>query len=91
MASDANSFFRIWRDGLTAEMRRYCRAWKKLVAEFGESVYYHPLRGSESSCTWNATKAVCWSVSWALRANRQHSHHDDRWSRESCRGPKDEC
>ena len=37
MASDAISFFRIDRDALTAEMRRSGRAWKKLVAEFGES------------------------------------------------------
>ena len=37
MASDAISFFRIGRDGLTAEMRRSGRAWKKLFAEFGES------------------------------------------------------
>ena len=42
MAADAISFFRIGRDGLTAEMRRSGRAWKKLVAEFGESVHYRP-------------------------------------------------
>ena len=42
MAADAISFFRIGRDGLTAEMRRSGRAWKKLVAEFGESVYNRP-------------------------------------------------
>ena len=40
MAADATSFFRIGRDGLTAEMRRSGHAWKKLIAEFGESVYY---------------------------------------------------
>ena len=34
MASDAISFFWIDRDGLTAEMRRSGRAWKKLVAGF---------------------------------------------------------
>ena len=42
MASDATSFFRIDRDGLTAEMRRSGCAWKKFVAEFGESVYGRP-------------------------------------------------
>ena len=42
VASDAISLFRIGRDGLTAEMRRSERAWKKLVAEFGESVYCRP-------------------------------------------------
>ena len=42
MISDAISFFMIWIDGLTAEMRRSGRAWKKLVAEFGESVYNRP-------------------------------------------------
>ena len=42
MASVAISFLRIGRDGLTAEMRRSGRAWKKVVAEFGESVYYRP-------------------------------------------------
>ena len=31
------SFFRIGRDVLTSEMRRSGRAWKKLVAEFGET------------------------------------------------------
>ena len=38
MTSDAISFFRIGTDSLTAEMQRSGRAWKKLVAEFGESV-----------------------------------------------------
>ena len=42
MAADAISFFRIGKDGSTAEMRRSGRAWKKLVAEFGESVYHRP-------------------------------------------------
>ena len=42
MASDAISFFRIGRDGLTAEMRRSGRAWKKLVAEFREPVCCRP-------------------------------------------------
>ena len=42
MASDAINFFKIGRDGFTAEMRRSGRAWKKLVAEFGESVYCRP-------------------------------------------------
>ena len=43
MAADAISFFRIRKDGLTAEMRR---SWTCLeetfVAEFGESVYNRP-------------------------------------------------
>ena len=30
------------KDGLTAEMRRFGRAWKKLVAEFWEFVYCRP-------------------------------------------------
>ena len=42
MASDAISFFRVGRGGLTAEMRRHRRAWKKLVVEFGESVCHRP-------------------------------------------------
>ena len=42
MAADAISFFTIGNDGLTAEMRRFGRAWKKLVAEIGESVHYRP-------------------------------------------------
>ena len=42
MASDAIRFFRIGRDGLTAEMRRSGRVWKKLVAECGESVCDRP-------------------------------------------------
>ena len=42
MAADAISCFRIPQDGLTAEMRRTGRAWKKLLAEFWESVHYRP-------------------------------------------------
>ena len=34
-APDAVSFYRIGKDGLTAEVRRTGRPWKKLVAEFG--------------------------------------------------------
>ena len=49
-----------------------------------------PPSGGKSSCKWNATKAVCWTVSWTPCANWQHSHHDHRWSRESCRVSKDE-
>ena len=40
--ADAISFFRVGRDGLTAEMRRSRRAWKKFVAEFWESVNCRP-------------------------------------------------
>ena len=42
MASDAIRLFRIGRDGLTTAMRRSARAWKKLVAELGQSVYDRP-------------------------------------------------
>ena len=35
MPANAFSFFRIGRDGVTTELRRFGRAWKKLVAEFG--------------------------------------------------------
>ena len=90
MASDAISFFKIGRDGLTADMRRYGRAWKKLVADVGASVYLLSPSGSKSSCKWNPTKAVCWTVSWTSCTNRQHSYHDHRWSRESRRVSKNE-
>ena len=42
MTSHAISLSRIGRDGLTAEMRRSGRAWKKLVAELGEPVQCRP-------------------------------------------------
>ena len=42
MAPDAINFSGIGRDGLTAQMRRSGRAWKKLDAEFGESVNCRP-------------------------------------------------
>ena len=42
MTADAVSFCRIGKDGLTAEMRRSGRAWKKLITGFGESDYYRP-------------------------------------------------
>ena len=50
MASDVISFFRIGRDGLTAEMRRSGRAWKKLVPEFGESVCCRPAVARAVAC-----------------------------------------
>ena len=77
MASDAISFFRIGRDSLTAEVRRSGRAWKKLVAEFEESVYYRPAV-ARTVASGMQPKTVCWTVSWTPRTNRQHSHHDDR-------------
>ena len=40
MAADATSFFRIGKDGLTAEIRRSGRAWKKLFAELVKFVHY---------------------------------------------------
>ena len=64
MAADAISSSRIGRVGLTAEMRRCGRAWKKLVAEFEESVFYRRAVArafvSGMHCKWNATNAVCW-------------------------------
>ena len=50
MATDAISFFRIGKDGSTAGMRRSGRAWKKFVAEFGESVYYRPAVARAVAC-----------------------------------------
>ena len=75
MAADAISFFRIGRDGLTAEMRRSGRAWKKLVAEFGESVYYR-LAVARAVASGMQPKLYVWTVSWTPRANWQHAHHD---------------
>ena len=68
MALDAVSFFRTGTDGLTAEMRRCGPAGKKFVAEFWR-IRLLPASGSKSSCKWNATKAACWTASWALRTN----------------------
>ena len=65
MASDAISFFRIGRDGLTAEMRRSGRAWKKLVAEFGESVHCHPA----------AARVVTREMQPELHVGRYLGHH----------------
>ena len=48
MAPDANSFFRIGRDGLMAELRRSGRLGTKLVAELEESVCYRPGRAVAS-------------------------------------------
>ena len=43
VSADAISFFRIRKDGLTAEMRRSGRGWKKkFVAEVGQSVWFCP-------------------------------------------------
>ena len=48
MTPDSISFFRIGRDGLTAEMRRSGRLESKFVAELGESVCYRPARAVAS-------------------------------------------
>ena len=58
MASDAISFFRIGRDGLTVEMR--LGSWMQLLASLSATA-----SGGKCSCKWNATEAACWSVSWA--------------------------
>ena len=47
-AADAISRYRIGRDGLTAEQRRTGRPWKKLIAEFGESVHYREAQARDS-------------------------------------------
>ena len=80
-SSDAISFCRIGRDGKTAEMRRSGRAWKKLVADFGESVHQRPA----------VAMAVAGGTQPKLYVGPVHSHHDDRWSRERCMVSKDEC
>ena len=64
-ASDAISFFRIGRDGLTAEMRRSGRAWKELVAEFGESGY----------CSLAVARAVASGMQPQLYVGRYLGHH----------------
>ena len=65
MAADAISFFRIGKDGLTAEMRRFARARKKLVPEFGESVRYRPA----------VARAVVSGIKPPLLAGRHLGHH----------------
>ena len=73
MASGAITFFRIGRDGLTAEMRRAGRAWKKL-----------PPSVSKGSCKWTATKAVYWTVSWAFKAaGLRRMNEESRWNVDS--------
>ena len=64
MAADAISFFRIGKDGLTDEMRRSGRAWKKLVAEFGRSVYYRAV-----------ARAVASGMQPSLHVGRYFGHH----------------
>ena len=51
--------------GETAEMQRSGRAWKKLVAEFGESVYYRPV----------AARAVGSGIQPKLYVGRYLGHH----------------
>ena len=83
MAADAISFFRIGRDGLKSEMRRSGRAWKKLVAEFGESVYHCPA----------VARAVASEVQQPLYDGRYLGHHARTGSIlivKSCRVSKDE-
>ena len=45
-----------------------CRVWR---------ICLRPPSGSKNSCKWNATKVVCWTVSWAPRTNQKHSHRTD--------------
>ena len=65
MAADAITFFGIGRDGLTADMRRSGRAWKKLVAEFGASVYCRPA----------VARAVASGMQPTLFVGRYLGHH----------------
>ena len=65
MASDAISFFRFGRDGLTAEMQSSGRAWKKLVAEVRESVSYRPA----------VARAVAGGMQPKLYVGRYLGHH----------------
>ena len=58
VSSDAITFF-------TAVMRRAVRAWKKLVAEFGESVYYRPA----------VARAVASGMQPELYVGRYLGHH----------------
>ena len=60
MAADAISFFRIGRGVLTAEMRRSGRAWKKLVADFGQSVHCRPA-AARAVASGMQPKAVRWT------------------------------
>ena len=60
MAANAISVFKIGKDGLTGEMRRSGRAWKKLVAEFGG------VRG---------TRAVASGMQPILYVGRYLGHH----------------
>ena len=89
VAADAISFFRIGRDGLTAEIRRSGRAYKETRCRV-RRIRTPPPSGSKSSCKRKPTKAVCWSVYCSPRAHWQHSHHHDRWSCDKCRVSKDE-
>ena len=76
VSADAISFFRIRKDGLTAEMRRSGRGWKKkLVAEVGQSVCFCPtvaravasgmqrqLHVRWNAGNWNALRGLLWDV-----------------------------
>eukprot|EP00971_Amphidinium_carterae_P138725 2749239-Amphidinium_carterae.1 len=42
VAGNAISHFRLGADGMTAEVRRSGRPWKRMVAEVGERVFYRP-------------------------------------------------
>ena len=41
-AGDVISHYRVGKDGRTAEFRRTGKLWKKMIAEFGERVFYRP-------------------------------------------------
>ena len=61
-----------------------------LVAEFGQSVYYHP-EVATAIRSGMQRKTARGPVPWAPRTHKQHYHHDDRRrSGESCRVSTDE-
>ena len=66
MASDAVCFSRIDKDGLT-EMRRSRRAWKKLVAGLGASVYYWPAVARTVASVMQLTLYVGWYLGYFTR------------------------
>ena len=83
-----DQFLQNWPRWLDSGSVTFWVEWKKLVAEFGESVYYGPAVARAVACGMQP-QLKNWSA-WAPRTHRQHSHHDDNWSRQSSRVSMDE-
>ena len=89
MASDAISFFRIGKGGLTAEMRRSGRAWKN-VAEYEESVHQRWQEQLQSGCNQSCMLDGSLGADEVVKAaGLRRMNEESRWNVDSWHALRD--